>query len=353
MEIRVLFAVLVFLGVSRAGGDDYCLSSSVYEEKHVREGLCYINSRVGSREIVKYAGIEYLELTCVNSPGSKVFVKMVNKLLAQSDFSGVNVEQEVSTLKLLKGKRISPNFITCVFLSGNIAIIHEKVHDLLSSKEMRDKFSGFSLSKKLAKFLQVAIAIQTLHKNGMTYQSVSPEKIIALDPEMNDLRLYDFRDSLKPGDTGKGYSNFYFSPDKLKSYTFVATHNQDAYGFALTMINLLDEDEVLKTGIQNICHIYGNPFSDECKNVFQESLKKLVEKHQPTALYSYIEKHIFSNDHPLNINDLTEELFDIFDKISPTDGKKEPEVDGIVKALKSEFEANLKASNDPNKPDII
>ena len=351
MEVRVLFVVVVFFGVLKSDGNDYCLHSSVYAKKYSEEGLFNIYNRDGLRRIINSVGVYFEEVTCADFAGEKVFVKLIDKLIRNSNL--FDVEREVNTLKLLKGQKVSPDFLECIFMLGDVAILHEKVHNLLSSKEMIDKFSSFSLSKKLTKFLQIAITIQTLHKNGITYQSVSPFKIVALDAEMTKLRLYDFRDVLKPGETGKGLPNYYSSPDKLKSYTFVASYNQDAYAFALTMITLLDEDKVLENGIKDFCHLDGNLFSDECKKVFQESLKKLVEKHQPTALYSYIEKHIFSEDQPLNINDLTKELFDTFNKVSPTDSKKEPEVDDEVKALKGEFEANLNTSNNPNKRDII
>ena len=60
------------------------------------------------------------------------------------------------------------------------------------AEEMTKNFESFPPAKKMLKFLQTAIAIQTIHTAGHTHQDIKPKNIVLTDPETTDFRLIDF-----------------------------------------------------------------------------------------------------------------------------------------------------------------
>lgn len=249
---------------------------------------------------------------------------------------------EVEHLALMNGSKATPFYYGCINVDKQFYFVQERIEGHMLSEEMGGKFRAFLPPKKVFKFLQIAVAVQTFHSKGITHQGIQPRRIASMDPEMADLRLIDLEYTLRIGESGEGMSSYFHSPDKLKK-SFAANSRQDAFALAITIAVLLDPDQKFLNGIEDECPSYREELVEVCKTVFVKNFEVLSAGSQLSELLSYLRDHLFSEKEPLDIQKMIEEMIRIYTDLLSKYPEHRVLLDEDIESIKDRFQVNLKS----------
>lgn len=259
------------------------------------------------------------------------------------------IETEINFLIELNNMKATPNYYDCVYQYRKekqdkffrYFIILEKVYRNMYVVRILNTFETFSPSKQIVKFLQMAIAIQTIHSKGITHQNIRPENFVAMDAEINDIRLIDLSYAVRNGKRIIGGTEYFCSPDKLQKGA-LANYNQDAFAFALTMIGLLDRQRLYEKIVEDSCPDGVRRYTQECKNGYLDKSYPFTTDTHMRKLLAYIQDHYFNEKEPLNIGDIIVTLGSLYKEIITQDPSKDegltPQVEEILNRSKINIE---------------
>lgn len=311
MKFVLLVSLALILTLSKAEDsiDDYCFEEQKFKEAHGEPLYNHIVNDKNDRKDKSYKKISFdsdkvYKVITYGSPETKEsLIKIVEMKDAQF------ILTEIKRLISLKDLKVTPNYEGCLKLEDKYVIIHEKVHNDLTSSDMTEMFKNFSKIKKIFKFIQIAIVIQTLHTNKIISESIRPYHIVSVDPEMNDLRILDLSHAKEMGETVNQSNSSYNLPcDLFKVDKTHAHFRQDAYAYGITMINLLNGDESL---FKNV-----NFKSFKIFKNYKESMTTYLDlkmsKHDFKDFTTFLKETLLVNYVSLNINTMITKLFNIF-----------------------------------------
>ena len=342
MKFVSLVPLVLVLMLSKAGDsiEDYCLEEQKFKETLGEALYNHIASDKNDDKDKSYRKIslksdKVYKVITYGSPETK---EALIKIVDQKDSELVLTE--IKRLILLKDLKVTPNYEGCLKLNDKYIIIHEKVHDDLFSEKMIGMFKGLNRVKKTFKFIQIAMAIQTLHSKKLTHQSIRPYNIVSVDPEMTDLRILDLSYSKEIGDSvNLGKSDYDIRSELYRVDMYKANFRQDAYACAITMINLLNGDESLFTNVKFKTLTNFTTYKNSMTHYFDQSLSKTSF----TELTGFFRSTLLLNHTKVNINLMIEKLFDIYTGLQKTNLKEN--LDEKVKEFKVKFQSNSKAIN--------
>ena len=271
----------------------------------------------------------------------------------EQDFYKINSEiKSLQNVSSLTDRKVTPGYKLCTYdvakrgesFVVSYYIIQESVFEPLSFYLMMEIFRVLPPFGKVFKFLQIAIAIQTLHAAEFTHQDIRPENIASTDEALTDLRLIDFGNSVKVGETvvnnpkveGKDHFN---SPDKFDNQ-FVAAFHQDTFAFAMTMIALLDVEDVFLNTIKYLCPNTMKSFSSYCQSSIKDGIDALIKKEILEGLLSYLKGLLFIENSALNLSNMILKLADLHNDLIPSSESNLAEKKKAVEDIKKRSEAN-------------
>lgn len=237
-----------------------------------------------------------------------VAVKMITIGTRKSEIDGI--KEEINYLKKLGGKDVTPYFYDCLESDGKVYIIQQMLYQSLLTPEMISKFQSFRPSKRIFKFLQIAIKLKDFHADGDTHQDLKPDNIMSIDDDMSDFRIVDLGMATDVLGKVKGGTPLFNSPDKINGDSRPSCY-QDVFAFAMTMVVMEMSSYEFFDDVPDKCF---RKFSEECKDQYVAKLKQLGSKTKEnnlSLLFMYLSKVILSKE-TLILIDLIEEMTEIY-----------------------------------------
>lgn len=359
---RGLFALLVTCLTVRIIGQGNallivkgCLTKESLDNGYGITPFEILSGKANYKPVFKEKENYYIRVS--NFVSGDISMPLIKAIEQTEDEDRSKIESEINNLKditTLTDRKVTPGYQYCIYdvvKDGekpvvDYYILQETVFEPISFYLMMELFKGLPPFGKAFKFLQIAIAIQTLHAAGFTHQDIRPENIASIDEAMTDLRLIDFGNSAKVGTKvvnnpkveGKDYFN---SPDKFGK-EFVATFRQDTFAFAMTMIFLLDVEDIFLNAISYLCPSTMKGFTNDCQTSINKGIDALITKGVIAGLLTYLKEHLFSESSALDISDMISKLADLHDALIPSSEKNLVEKKKAVEDIRKKSEANAK-----------
>ena len=239
---------------------------------------------------------------------NEVAVKTITIGTKISQINGI--KEEIRYLMKMGDKGVTPYFYDCLESNGKVYIIQEMLYKSLLTSEMIEKFQSFQPSKKIFKFLQIAMKLRDFHREGDTHQDLKPDNIMSIDDDMTDFRIVDLGMATDMLGELKGGTPLFNSPDKINRSKKPSCY-QDVFAFAMTMVVMEMSNYEFFDRVTDDCF---RKFSEECKDQYVEKLEELSKKkyeNNLSLLFSYLSRVLFRKE-KLILVDLIERMTEIY-----------------------------------------
>ena len=159
----------------------------------------------------------------------------------------------------------------------------------------------------------------------------------------------------RAGLSGKGILKV-FSPADKYAETFIATYQQDAFAFAVTILHLFDEKGVFGPKISAACPQDAKTLSKKKKNAYTDKNMVINDNENIIVFLKYLQDRLFLHTEELYISNIIESLLGIYKAIVKDDYKffqTSLEIDRMKEANKKIQEAVGKPLISPGRNNLI